>query len=176
MMHKMVVRRGSGWWVLVLGTVMLLWLTVSAGASAQSELMGGIRWTDGNSATFLYGELGLSPSFSVGLEAYSDVIALSGWWGRYEGMYGEIAWDSSGNSKETVEIGMWRSGTFSNWLELYGWVGAASEMRGSRLWATANAEGRIAMAQNVFASIGGTTTLFKKENVTSTWLGLGVSF
>lgn len=162
---------------LVLASVLAAAASAAPAFAAQVVSLGVVS-ENGESLTYGYGELSLSPTLALGLEYRSDKrLGLSLWHGVSQGLYGEIDFSTAdGEREELVEFGVWRALPLSGTVSVTGWIGAQGELGGSSVWAKASAEVAISLTEQVSLFVGGATTLLKDDDVTSTYAGVGLYF
>lgn len=148
----------------------------AAPAEARQLISMGIVSQGGETLTYGYGELDLSPTLALGVGYRSDeVFAISLWHGMFQGMYGKYTGTTSGDSR-LVQLGAWRSISLIPAIDLTGWIGGENELAGSGLWVRAGAELQLDVADSVALVGGAEMTLLKKVDETLTWFGVGYYF
>jgi|GEM_PF-2461333 len=165
--------------IVVALTAAVLALAMAGAPAYAAQLISlGVTSVDGESLTYGYGELDLGPALALGVEYRSDeALSISLWHGVSQGLYGEIEVKTSDDdSKQLIEVGLWRTVPVSSTIDLSGWIGAQGELGGSGVWVKASAELAISLTDAVALFVGGDTTLLKKDIVTSTYAGVGYSF
>lgn len=151
--------------------------SVASAAPAQANPMVsiGVESHGGDTHTYVYGELGLTPSLALSVHYGSnEEFAVGFWQGVVQGLYGELTTVS--DSDNLVELGVWRAMSLAPSIGLTGWIGGQSEMGGTGLWAQAGAEFSLDVADSVALFAGGEISLLKKNGESLTWLGVGYYF
>lgn len=166
------------------GLVALLVAAVVAGALLGSPIpveaergliAGGIGFGNKESYGFVYGELYITESMSVGLEHFPRAWTLSAWFGREAGPYGEVTWSTRGGSPQAWEAGVWGTLGISERLELSGWVGALRLRDDSRTRLSVNAEAAYTIRGPLFLVVGAGTYNLDPDRMAG-WAGVGYSF
>ena len=148
----------------------------AAPAEARQLISMGIVSQGGETLTYGYGELDLSPTLALGVGYRSDeVFAISLWHGMFQGMYGKYTGTTSGDSR-LVQLGglafhIPYSGDRSDGVDR-----GENELAGSGLWVRAGAELQLDVADSVALVGGAEMTLLKKVDETLTWFGVGYYF
>lgn len=152
------------------------WLGSPIPVQAERGLIaGGIGFGHRESYGFVYGELYITESMSVGLEHFPRASTLSAWFGRDFGLYGEVTWFAEGGSSQAWEAGVWGTVDLGERLEVSGWVGALRPRDGSRTRLSVNAEAAYTIRGPLFLVVGAGTYNLDPDRIAG-WAGVGYAF
>lgn len=160
----------------------LIVLLLSAGlltsaASIDGWLSGGVTTQGKGVAPYAHVRIGLSSTFSLGVEYGDERLALSGWFGESRGLWGEVLWtDDLKGAPDKAAMGVWGTMRLHEDALLRAWVGAQTIWASNRPWLTMNAELNMPMAEAFSAMAGASVTLGAEKNETRGWIGLGIDF
>jgi len=160
--------------------VLALAVTAFAGvaqAHVERHIALGVVVEGDETYSYAYGQIDLSPSLAAGLAYYSTgAFELSLFHGVERGFYGELELPTGGGNP-VIEVGVWANTHLSPSANVVGWLGAQTALSGDEgVWVRANAEAEIALSGPFALFVGADTTIFKKNNTSSIWAGVGYHF